>query len=337
MTMIEVIKDTFSFNKNLEHLFLFVDGERLDQLICRLLADKSYLDLMPSWLDYYPDGQDFQRAREYVWRQSRLDDGVKQLPILICPDDLDFSCTTIVVEVVPKADGVIWNRFGQDTTGHPNYIGESVRWLPGIGPFEFKKSDYLSCMEALNNYPHPRSADYKCSNDSKSLFSKLKKSFRTWIGKKSGQVALEPDKLIERPAAADNGGAGLWKQTRFLHVGGLVDMGFDPTERYLLVASSSGLGLFDLADGARVARDDDFVLGYADSDTGTVEGIGLLEGQRVLMFGIFGHPVSRKLMIEARPLEHGVTELKSVLRTADGRTLILGHSDGAYVFERQEG
>lgn len=335
MSTIEVLKDTFSFDKDLEHLFLFVDGERLDQLISRLLADKAYLDLLPSWLDYYSHIKDSQRAKEYVWRNSSLDDGLKHLPVLICPDELDFSCTTIVAEVIPEGDRVIWNRFGQDTTGHPNYIGESVHWFPNIGPFVFDKADYLSCLEALKNFePLPAKAGFKCGQGSKGFLAKLKKSFTALMVQRVWRHPEEPANSIRAPQEAPRAPSP-WKLIRFLHVGGLSDMGFDPTERYVLIASSSGLGLFDLTDGARVARNSHFERGYADPDSGTVEGIGLLDGRQVTMFGLFGHPVSRKLLNEAAPLEHGVTELKSVLRTSDGQTLILGHSDGAYVFQRQ--
>ena len=34
------------------------------------------------------------------------------LPIYMCPDDLDFSCIVLVVEVEKTKDYVYWNRVG---------------------------------------------------------------------------------------------------------------------------------------------------------------------------------------------------------------------------------
>lgn len=34
------------------------------------------------------------------------------LPVLICPDDMDFSCTVIVAKVIYTEDEVIWDRIG---------------------------------------------------------------------------------------------------------------------------------------------------------------------------------------------------------------------------------
>lgn len=34
-------------------------------------------------------------------------------PILSCPDDFDFSCTVVVVDVVRQGDSVIWKRIGR--------------------------------------------------------------------------------------------------------------------------------------------------------------------------------------------------------------------------------
>lgn len=75
------------------------------------------------------------------------------MPILLCPDDFDFSCTVIVVEVVCIEDKVIWRKFGIDTTSFeideialPKYIGKNVDWFANIGPFEFSRTEYLLCV-----------------------------------------------------------------------------------------------------------------------------------------------------------------------------------------------
>ncbi len=61
---------------------------------------------------------------------------------------------------------------------------------------------------------------------------------------------------------------------RFLHVGGLVAAGFDPSGEYLLTISHSGRGVFSARTWERVARDS--ALAYPDKGLGV--GIGPIEG-----------------------------------------------------------
>ena len=64
---------------------------------------------------------------------------------------------------------------------------------------------------------------------------------------------------------------------KYLHIGGLIAMGFDPSGRYLITLSHSGRGVFDLRTWERVARDTE----SAYPEHGFVEGIGPLNGQRL--------------------------------------------------------
>lgn len=99
-----------------------------------------------------------------------------------------------------------------------------------------------------------------------------------------------------------------------LFVGGLVAMGLDPTERYLLAVSHSGRGVFSVGDWARVARDT--AVRYPDN--ARAEGIGPLEGQSISV-------------IER-------TDERSVLwlQTKDGKFCLSGESDGITVSTRDE-
>src|SRR6516162_9465214 len=57
---------------------------------------------------------------------------------------------------------------------------------------------------------------------------------------------------------------------RYLHVGGVVAMGFDPSGQYLLTISHSGRGVFSTRTWERVARD----TALASPDAGVGVGIG---------------------------------------------------------------
>jgi len=85
-----------------------------------------------------------------------LENDTKVLPILLCPDDFDFFCSVIVVEVIDNGNTVIWNRFGSDITPFssnetelPPCIGKDVEWFPNVAPLVFDRNEYISCLKAF--------------------------------------------------------------------------------------------------------------------------------------------------------------------------------------------
>lgn len=46
----------------------------------------------------------------FMWKVISMDSAV--LPLLLCEEDLDFSCIVIVGEVEKTKDFVCWNRIG---------------------------------------------------------------------------------------------------------------------------------------------------------------------------------------------------------------------------------
>src|SRR5262245_15435938 len=63
----------------------------------------------------------------------------------------------------------------------------------------------------------------------------------------------------------------------YLHVGGLIAVGFDPAEEYLLVISHSGRGVFSTHKWERVARDSE----PAYPENGLGVGIGPIAGAKI--------------------------------------------------------
>jgi hypothetical protein len=61
----------------------------------------------------------------------------------------------------------------------------------------------------------------------------------------------------------------------YLHIGGVVAVGFDPSGQYLLVITHSGRGVFSTRTWERVARNTE--LAYPEGGVGI--GIGPLDGQ----------------------------------------------------------
>ena len=91
--------------------------ERLELFLSKRV-NEHFVGLVSSWiLDWYDDEcEPSRKEKQYVIAQTRLENNTKNLPVLLCPDDFDFSCTCVVVEVINKGDTVVWNRFGFDVT-----------------------------------------------------------------------------------------------------------------------------------------------------------------------------------------------------------------------------
>lgn len=64
---------------------------------------------------------------------------------------------------------------------------------------------------------------------------------------------------------------------RYLHIGGVVAVGFDKTGEYLLVITHSGRGVFSTTTWERVARDK--TIAYPSDGIGI--GIGPIDGERI--------------------------------------------------------
>ena len=95
----------------------------------------------------------------------------------------------------------------------------------------------------------------------------------------------------------------------FLHIGGLVAAGFDPTGAYLLAISHSGRGVFSTKTWTKVARDGE--LAYPISGIGV--GIGPIDGQRIA--------------VSEMPFEIG----RFILVSANGNITLVCESDGISV------
>ena len=101
----------------------------------------SFMGLCPAWskeLNYKGDVR-------FVWELIRREDATI-LPILLCPDDLDFSCIVIVVEVDKTKDFVYWGRVGYVTHKIPYYETEgNVCWFHDLN-WCFTRDEYESMV-----------------------------------------------------------------------------------------------------------------------------------------------------------------------------------------------
>jgi hypothetical protein len=136
-----------------------IDDYWLDEKIDELYPGQSYKGLIPT-LDF---GLYNKKEKEIVWDRILPEKNeVTICPILMCPDDNDFSCTLIVAEIENYGDFVQWKRIGLDETRlrFEDKFGKDIKWFEKLGAFNFEAKDYLETIESfkqqltkdINNY-----------------------------------------------------------------------------------------------------------------------------------------------------------------------------------------
>jgi hypothetical protein len=126
------------------HPVIAIDGVPLDLILDTALPRSNLEGLVPSLLGWFHDAED----AKVPWQRILPDVGCTgYAPILICPDDLDFSCAVVVAEVVAKPDVVRWDRLGFDAS--TGTVGSCIRWEPALGPYTFRRDEYERMLAAF--------------------------------------------------------------------------------------------------------------------------------------------------------------------------------------------
>lgn len=76
---------------------------------------------------------------KYICHLIDLENAV--LPIYVCPDDLNFSCIVLVVEVEKTKDYVYWNR-----VGYVNQKEGNILWFADLN-FVYSRNDYDAVVD----------------------------------------------------------------------------------------------------------------------------------------------------------------------------------------------
>lgn len=108
---VEDIETIHEYKEN----YWIIDGKLLPEYLSIWAAEtiddnlklmEPFHGLCPAWSKEL----DWSGEIRWVWKLIEMDSVV--LPLLLCPEDLDFSCIVIVVEVEKTKDFVYWNRVG---------------------------------------------------------------------------------------------------------------------------------------------------------------------------------------------------------------------------------
>ena len=98
MNRIQAIRGKSEYSLS-DHLMIAVDGRPLDQHInvFDIEGRHGYNGLVPTLLDWLESEQE----RAVVWTRILPEIGATTIcPVLMCPDDCDFSCTIVVAEIL---------------------------------------------------------------------------------------------------------------------------------------------------------------------------------------------------------------------------------------------
>jgi hypothetical protein len=158
MNTIKAVIDKSDYQIYDDFLNIQIDNKFLDELLDELYPEKSYRGLIPTLLPMGKEEED-----RIIWERILPNNGYITLcPILMCPDDIDFSCTIIIAEIENKNDKIIlWNKIGLNKTDiyhkkffrkfkyRPEKIGQKVEWFNKIVTLIFSKNEYENMVKAF--------------------------------------------------------------------------------------------------------------------------------------------------------------------------------------------
>lgn len=147
---IEVVTMKSEYCK-VEHHTIVIDSTPLDLLLHNYYPSNNLLGMIPTIIDWV------YNLKEKECIKGRFNSASKEvvLPVLMCPDDCDLSCTVIVANVI-KADGyIIWKQVGIDMSTREDMllgwegIGSKVDWLDKIPHMTFEEAQYSSHLRKI--------------------------------------------------------------------------------------------------------------------------------------------------------------------------------------------
>jgi hypothetical protein len=135
-----------------EHLDIVVDGVSLSEALTGVFPEETVRGLVPCLLPWHESPEGARELEISIERFLPPPGRTTNAPILMCPDDLDFSCTTVIAEVQNAYDCIRWNRVGlneSDALKLPEAVGNPTQWMDGFGGWSFDISDYQAVLEAF--------------------------------------------------------------------------------------------------------------------------------------------------------------------------------------------
>ncbi len=157
MNKIESILDKSDYEIYDDFLNFRIDNIWLDEHLERLYPNEGYKGLIPTLLPYL----DSKEEQNLVWNRILPKEKEPSIcPILMCPDDCDFTCTLVVAEIINHGTHIQWRKIGLDRTNtwETEKVGSEVQWLEKVSTMNFDMDDYLLMLvlfkeHGLNDAP----------------------------------------------------------------------------------------------------------------------------------------------------------------------------------------
>ena len=146
MNKIKGLPDKSDYEGYRDFINFRIDGYWLDEKLDELYPGNNYKGLIPT-LVYWMERED---EKAVVWERILPRENETAIcPVLMCPDDNDFSCTLIVAEIRNCGNVIQWKQIGIDKTKQweAEKVGSTVAWLDKFTGFEFPIQDYLIMLE----------------------------------------------------------------------------------------------------------------------------------------------------------------------------------------------
>ncbi len=146
MNLIEGILDKSDYEGYWDYINFKIDNVWLDEKLDDLYPDKMYKGLIPTLVEW----MERKDEKEVVWKRILPNQNETTIcPILMCPDDNDFSCTIIVAEITNFGNFIKWNKLGLDKTKEweAEKIGSQVEWFDKIKELNFETVDYIKMLD----------------------------------------------------------------------------------------------------------------------------------------------------------------------------------------------
>ena len=116
-----------------------IDGKPLYEYLIEWLNGNEQLLYKPDVLEIcWTNDYDFEGDAKFM--RYVLSQNAAITPILSCPDDFDFSCTVVVVDVVKQDDIVIWKRIGK--INHSKEIFEEEKKHGILDLYSYTEEDW---------------------------------------------------------------------------------------------------------------------------------------------------------------------------------------------------
>jgi len=128
---------------------MMIDNVQLDELISKISIEGHVNGLVSTLLNGWMHNKE---ESEIIWNRIKLEPNeITMVPILMCLDDCDFSCTIIIAEMILKNEKVYINKLGIDETStsssEPNTVGKNVSWIKDLGSYVFDQIEFENCIE----------------------------------------------------------------------------------------------------------------------------------------------------------------------------------------------